>query len=450
MINKCIAFCSLAFLWSLSPAQSFFKWEGDSISVGNRAENHVFYNIRTGEQKTVSAGNWHMAFSVQPSEFPNNTLQGTTIRVNNGKRVRVFEAPTSWTVSNFDQLDTTGMMSTWTELTDSDSTWDLGAFNTGLNLSLPPHLGGPDYGWALYNSITKNVESKGRIYVLFQDVVTGFGQGQTTTRVFAKKLYLEALVWDTSFVFVHDHIDNSDRQTVNIHKKAYPNRNFVYYNLIDNQIHNNEPPRDEWDLIFTDYYTLAESPGFGPPQLMTVTGTLSNKHLEILRLDGVNRDSFDIEPVFSTPFSKDIRAIGYDWKTHVGQGRYEYNDSLVFALKRTGDEAHMTMMRFNSFGGVSSGSMQFDKFTFVINHGSAPRIEKPMCHIYPNPGSHNMHLSITQDAIVEIWDMNGRKLTQWNVVSGVNTLDVSYLNRGMYIIKMMTPHHTVSQKYIKS
>lgn len=426
------------------------QWVADSVSVGNRAEKHVFYSFATGAKTEALANSWHLAFSVQSSQFPNNTLQGTTIRTNNGKRVRVFVAPDSIGVAEFNTLDTTGMMSTWTELSDSDSSWDVGAFNTGLDLTLPPHMGGPDYGWGAYNSTSKNVESKGRIYVIFQDTTVGFGPGAVTSKKFAKKLYIDALVWDTAFVFNHANLDNSDMQNVEISKNQYADRFFVYYNLVNNTTQNFEPAKASWDVVFTDYYTLAESPGFGPPQLMTVTGTLSKKGTEIWRIEDVDRDSIEFQVYTLTEnYSKDIRTIGYDWKTHLGMGVYESNDSLAFFVKPTiGTDNYL--VRFNEFSGVSSGKMTFDVMTFIEHGGSVRTTSFSNITLYPNPVNDKLSIDLDEVAILEVIDMQGKVLLQTSVETGLNGIDFSSFNQGIYIVRISNQNKVYTQRIIKN
>lgn len=427
------------------------EWEQDSVSVGNRAEKHVFYNVSTGDRYEANANSWHLSFSVQPSQFPNNTLQGTTIRTNNGKRVRVFVAPETIGREDFNTLDTTGMMNTWVEISDSDSSWDVGAFNTGLDLTLPPHLGGPDYGWAFYNSTTKNVESKGKVYVIIQDTTFGFGPNQTTIRKFAKKLYFDALVWDTAFVFSHANLDNSDSVGVEIRKNQFPDRFFVYYNLVTNDIQNLEPAKNQWDVVFTDYYTLAESPGFGPPQLMTVTGTLSKKGTEIWRIEGIDRDSIaDKVSSLTELFSKDIRTIGYDWKTHVGQGRYQYDSSLAFVIKPNPYNDLQYLVRFNEFGGVSSGLMKFEVIELERATASLTQTSFTNLKVYPNPVADELTLEMEENATFQLIDLQGKVMIEQPLTFGKNTLYTNALTQGIYFVRIYSNNKVYNQKLLKT
>jgi hypothetical protein len=408
-------------------------WVQDSVTVGASASQHVFYQFKTGNRTEVSSRNWQLAFSVQPSQFPNNTLQGTTIRLNNGKRVRVFEAPSSLSDADFLNLDTTGMMQNWVELNDSDSTWDLGAFNTGLNLSLPPHLGGPDYGWGSYNSTTKQVESKKKLYVVIQDSSYRVGPNNFTIRTLAKKMYFNDLVWDTAFNFVHANLDNSNLETVEISKNAYPDRFFVYYDLNANVAKNLEPSKSEWDVVFTDYYTLAESPGFGPPQLMTVTGTLSKKGTTIARVQDILPN--EVELTHQTAFSNDIRTIGYDWKTHIGQGVYVYKDSLSFIVKTT--DADYFVVHFTKFGGVASGQMNFDLRSVTLPPLSITQTNANNSFVaYPNPTQDVVNLHTETAASISCLSMNGQVLFTQNLEKGTNTIDMTQLTSGLYILRL--------------
>jgi len=408
------------------------NWIQDSVSVGTRAANHVFYSLTDQSKTVVDANSWHLAFSVQPSAFPNNTLQGTTIRTNNGKRVRIFETPFGDS-NNFNlPLDTTGILS-WKELIDSDSTWDIGAFNNGLDMSLLPHQGGPDYGWGAYSSDTKGVESKGKVYV----VTDNFNS-------FLKKLYIKNLAFDTAFNFTYANLDNTNNVTATINKKAYNNKFFVYYNLKTNDIHDFEPAKNNWDIVFTDYYTLATS-SFGPPQKMSVTGVLHKKGIEVARATDDLPDNVSVE---NRSFQKDIKHIGYDWKAHLGLGVYAYPDSLTYLI-RVGDKGYK--MHFTRFGGVSNGAIVFNLMALETLSTITPSKLTNGVSLYPNPTSSTLQIDNLQpNAALQIVDLSGQILKNIKSNSNSENIDLTALKNGIYFVKI-TQNNTIStHKIIKT
>ncbi|WP_040279521.1 FG-GAP-like repeat-containing protein [Psychroserpens damuponensis] len=70
--------------------------------------------------------------------------------------------------------------------------------------------------------------------------------------------------------------------------------------------------------------------------------------------------------------------------------------------------------------------------------------------IYPNPTVNELNISSTedlQDAIYTIFDINGRRIM--NSKLNQNTIDVSALNTGHYIIRIVSGNKIKSQKFIK-
>lgn len=427
---KKITVLSLSLLLSVTGFSQ--NWIQDSVSVGTRAANHVFYSLSDQTKTVVDANSWHLAFSVQPSAFPNNTLQGTTIRTNNGKRVRIFETPFGDS-NNFNlPLDTAGILS-WKELIDSDSTWDIGAFNNGLDLSLLPHQGGPDYGWGAYSSDTKGVESKGKVYV----VTDNFNS-------FVKKLYIKNLAFDTAFNFTYANLDNSDSVSSTINKKAYNNKFFVYYNLKTNEILDFEPAKNNWDIVFTDYYTLATS-SFGPPQRMSVTGVLHKKGIEVARATDDLPDNVSVE---NRNFKKDINHIGYDWKAHVGQGVYVYPDSLTYLI-RVGDKGYK--MHFTRFGGVNNGAIVFNLMALETLSTLTPNNLTNGLSLYPNPTSSNLQIdNLQQDAAIQIVNLSGQIIKNIKSSSNSENIDLTALQNGIYFVKITQNNSTSTHKIIKT
>jgi hypothetical protein len=70
--------------------------------------------------------------------------------------------------------------------------------------------------------------------------------------------------------------------------------------------------------------------------------------------------------------------------------------------------------------------------------------------IYPNPTKHELNISSTenlQDAIYSIFDINGRRVMNSKLIQ--NVIDVSTLNTGNYILRIVSGNKIKSQKFIK-
>ena len=56
--------------------------------------------------------------------------------------------------------------------------------------------------------------------------------------------------------------------------------------------------------------------------------------------------------------------------------------------------------------------------------------------MYPNPAENNITIESVKDAEVKIYSVNGQMLSQRNISEGVNTIDISNLNAGMYFVSV--------------
>ena len=54
--------------------------------------------------------------------------------------------------------------------------------------------------------------------------------------------------------------------------------------------------------------------------------------------------------------------------------------------------------------------------------------------VYPNPASDMINVTSDEDAIMSLYDMQGKLIQTYNVNSMVSAIDVSYLERGTYLL----------------
>lgn len=109
---------------------------------------------------------------------------------------------------------------------------------------------------------------------------------------------------------------------------------FNYLSLLNEKIADIEPPKETWDLVFTQYVKLLFAPLYPATRNYEVVGALQNTS----RIE----TSFD----FKTPF-KDINAsnisgnfykhrdaIGFDWKSFdIGANSYTVNPAMNYIIK---------------------------------------------------------------------------------------------------------------------
>jgi Leucine-rich repeat (LRR) protein len=68
--------------------------------------------------------------------------------------------------------------------------------------------------------------------------------------------------------------------------------------------------------------------------------------------------------------------------------------------------------------------------------------------IYPNPVKNSLNISIKQDGNYSIMAMNGQVVKKGRIAIGENTLDVSSLTQGIYLINLKTDKGNVTKKLI--
>lgn len=395
--------------------------------------NDVFYSFDNGIVKSAGR-NWHIAFSVMPTNFPTNTLQGTTIRVNGGANYLLKRVPNKKIADFTSFTDTTGLAS-WTENMDSDSAWDVGAFNKGwvINQSTA------NYGWGAYNPITKSVETDSSLWVVYKE------DGS-----WIKKMYIVKQEYDTLYTFTYANMDNSSTVNNQVNKKDFPNRNFAYVNMDNNNIGNREPANTDWDVVFTKYRTLVPY-GPGPLVPYAVTGVLHNV--------GVKTQQVDDTEVWTATYNtanldSRISTIGWDWKAYnPPMMRYDIKDSSTYFIKTNGNSVFEVVFTGFSGGAAEESFFSMKKIVNSVNTVNAVETLK----VYPNPSSDVVNVEISAntnvDGVVRVMDISGKVVYQEeiNVAQGslvTKTINVSTLNAGMYFVTITSNNGTSTQKLL--
>lgn len=129
------------------------------------------------------------------------------------------------------------------------------------------------------------------------------------------------------------------------------NYNFVFLNLDSLQTTLVEPPKKDWDLVFTSYTHTFYEPSF---QSYLVTGCLLNRYQTRAALlpEGVAFDAVDFGTVSATTFSDHINTIGYDWKEYTGSTYVTYADKVYLIADQHGFYYKLHFIDYLSSGGV--------------------------------------------------------------------------------------------------
>ena len=56
--------------------------------------------------------------------------------------------------------------------------------------------------------------------------------------------------------------------------------------------------------------------------------------------------------------------------------------------------------------------------------------------LYPNPAENIVTIESVKDAEIKIYSVNGQLVSQQNIAEGINNIDISELNAGLYFINV--------------
>lgn len=395
----------------------------DTVSVGANYANQTWYSLENDNQGTTqSKDNWDIAFEI--------TGFTASILANNQKtNFIVYKAP--YNVANYATLDTAGI-NAWPNLYNRDTTWAVGAFNTGANPSNPF-----DLGWGTYD-VNTHIITGDSCYVIKLSATS------------YKKIKFDNLAGGI-YTATYADINGANSQTISIHKTSYTGKNFAYVNMTTNTAIDREPVSANWDLTFVKYTSFVPTP-YG------VTGVLSNKGVTVAQADNVASPATYMNWNAHTQATA-INTIGYDWK-EINMSTFLWdikNDTVYFVKSKVGD---IWKMRFTKFTGTGTGNFIFSKeklSTVSINDLASNK--KATLSFYPNPTTQS-DVTIIYDLLqnanyssLTVTDVSGKTVIneQLNTQQGFysHTLNTGALTNGMYFINLFVDGKQTTQKLIK-
>lgn len=110
--------------------------------------------------------------------------------------------------------------------------------------------------------------------------------------------------------------------------------NYTFFNLEMGSTVDVEPPKTEWDIVFTQYLHIFKDP---QPVPYLVTGCMLNRYkTSALKTEAFTFDQIDLEIAQSLNLVDDLNEIGYNWKTFVN-GSYELNLDASYIVQNQND-----------------------------------------------------------------------------------------------------------------
>lgn len=391
----------------------------DSAVLGPGYNNDVFYNMKTGVVAANAGNNWHIAFAIRNAQPPLNTLRAATVLVNEGRNVSLYKS----TQTNWATFDTAGF-ATWNNPHNSDTSWDVGAFNVNHNVNAL------DYGWGEYSMTSHNIDGKGQIFLLrLTKTVIVNGQPRTADSAF-KKIRIESLVKDTQWVFTIANLNGTDSNRVVVSKSAFAGKLFAYYNMVSNALIDREPTA-AWDVLFTRYGTFTTQ--FNITRFGATTGAFTYPTVSVSEVRGVPTDSAT-EGTYLT----NINTIGTDWKINPGPGQPNFTivDSLTYFVKPA--NGRIDKLVFKSITTSATGVITFEVTNKAFATGLNQINKSLNAQVYPNPATGLVYVSIPNQSAytVNLFDIAGRLQSSNTLNANQQSIDISNLAAGIYLMQI--------------
>lgn len=403
----------------------------DTLSMGPSYANDIFYSLKNGEVSSVPRANWDIAFYTEKFSagiIINNSFSDP---MNPGDPpITLYTYPKGDT-NSWSSIDTNGMAG-WTNLYNSATVWEEGAFNAN-------GFGQLDYGWGIYNMVDHNLYGDS-IYVIFIPE-TGY-----------KKLWIQKKhSIDNIYFFKYANLDGTDEYKVELDIKPYETKRFAYYSITNNEPLDREPETGSWDILFTRYMDMVPTNegGFEP---YLVTGALSNVDI------GANH-FYPATPDFNgwpdQPFDSLKNVIGYDWKSFdMETFSWKVTDSNYYFVQNFSGDVYK--IKFFYWAGQGTGDFAMDKWLISLSSIDESNPINDGFNVFPNPSQSNFTIKsnsiINDDCQLVIMDQSGRMIYQKThsadeLINGVNLSDL-VLSKGLYLLYIKNKQHISTQKLI--
>ena len=293
------------------------EWKGQAfVFTQSIYDGEYYYSLAHNEiVNQVSLDSWDISFE--------NGANGWHIRINSGNLIGI----TNTGITNFDETSFNLKNASWLYDT-SNGNPDSTAVGKWVDTTSFPH------------TYTNNVYLLGKY--------NGSSYVPYTKLVFTE-------VTDTSYTFSYASLDNTNSHTTTLKKEGDYNQ--LYFSISANKQVTIEPEKQDWDMLFTPYYTTLYTDA-GVPTPYIVRGVLINPYKVEVALDTV-ADFFAIDKsyVAGENFKTDLDVIGYNWKAvqineQANTAVYSVRANYSFFIKNSsGDVYKLKFMSYtNSIG----------------------------------------------------------------------------------------------------
>ncbi|HNB81433.1 MAG TPA: HmuY family protein [Chitinophagaceae bacterium] len=414
-------------------APAFSQWMVDSVQMGTNSANDVFYSLNTGTVKTEDNKNWHLAFSMAPSDsaaiWANHNTGNGYVKVYN-----IHKSLADW--STVTLADTNGAH----ECFNRDKGWFQGALND------LPRASVFDFGWGTYDMASHNLYGDSLFIIKANNIFY--------------KVAIDSLqsLAATYYFRVEDLSTPGTTFTDTVMKGTqYANRNFAYYNLATAADTNREPANTDWDLVFNRYNSLVDMGGGPVPY--SVIGALSNKGVKVSKAAATHVDTaFKYYGTYVMPWPNDslsISGVGYEWKSYTPpMGPWVVPDSISYFVNDK--SGNLYQLQFTGYSGSGSGKIYLRKRMVVPTAVNDIHSVISSYEFFPNPARDVVYFTVqskeNKSGTMRLYNSFGQCLytTSLSLNQGQNSysIPVQGLNSGLYFVQLegegMNIQHTLS------
>lgn len=391
-----------------------------NMSMGADYQNRVFFDLSANNTVSQPANTWDIAF------YRNSAYDFGT-RINDDKKIEVYEASNS--AANWDNINIANIASWGAPKYNPDNSTSLhnGAFEQGSASS----------GWGVYGS---NHHVTGTVVFVLKYTLTGE--------------YIKFMIEDyfSGYTFKYSKWNASTSTWGATQTKTIANgTDDAYFNYFSfttgEKVPNMEPPKANWDLMFTRYYTF-----YMNYMMYPMAGVLQSPNITVAKAQPETQATATSTLPASTAFSNNITTIGHSWKPISG-----FHPDVVYYLKQ-GSEYYR--MYFISNEGATTGNMYFKYKNITANLNVTEVSKKASFGIYPNPTTSDKKVTVLFDVkekannkgSVEVYDLTGKRV--YNIELSNQTgfykqdMNLSHLPSGNYIVKISYGGTTETKKLI--
>jgi hypothetical protein len=143
-----------------------------------------------------------------------------------------------------------------------------------------------------------------------------------------------------------------------------------------------------------------------------------------------------------------LTTVANNWETLIfdfdapAQGTAAFNPSFAYDMASI-------FFNFGTTGAVAGEKIYYfdDVAIFDITVGTNNNFEQNEIAIYPNPANNTISVNLKNNSTFNILDLTGRLVIASKVEN--NTIDISNLNKGVYILQTNSVNGTINTKFLK-